>query len=155
MAVRSRASIGIAPGTSRGLERSELVKLFKSGIDFFTRERTETLHAEAFAAEASHDGPVNHRAAEHAAANVVPFQAEAVLGQIADESAGESIARASRIENVFEQVPGHDEIRVAAEQHRAELAAFDYQSMRPHLQDLLGSFAQIVFACEQAGFMIV
>src|SRR6185295_12552598 len=110
MAPRSRTSIGIAPAISRGLERSELAELFKSGIDFFTRERAEALHAEAFAAEASHDGPVNHRAAQHAAADVVAFQAEAVFGQIANESPRETITRPGGIENIFEQIAGHDEI---------------------------------------------
>src|SRR4030088_1568287 len=111
MAVRSRATIAMAPATFRGLERSELAELFKSGIDFFTRERAKALHAEAFAAKTSHDRPIDHRAAEHAAADVVALQAKAVLGQIADESAGETIARAGGIENVLEQVAGHDEIR--------------------------------------------
>src|SRR5579863_4185005 len=115
MAASSTAMIGIAAAISRGLERSELAELFKSGIDFFTRERAEALHPEAFAAEASHYGPVNHRAAEHAAADLVAFEAEAVFGQVADESASEAIARAGRIENIFEQVPGHDEIGVPAE----------------------------------------
>src|SRR5580765_7541770 len=139
MAVKSRTSSGIAPAISRGLERSELVELFKSGIDFFTRERAEALHAEAFAAEASHDGPVNHRPAEHAAADVIAFQTEAVFGQVANESARETIARAGGIENVFEQVAGHDEIGVAAEQHGAVLAALDHQSMRSQVQNLVGS----------------
>src|SRR6185369_16730712 len=107
MATRSRTSTAIAPAVSRGLERSELAELFKSGIDFFTRERAEALHAEAFAAEASHNGPVNHGAAEHPAADMVAIQAEAVLGQVADESACKTIARAGRIENIFEQVSGH------------------------------------------------
>src|SRR5258706_5535383 len=151
----SKASIAVAPAISRGLERSELAELFKSGIDFFTRERAEALHAEAFAAEASHDGPVNHRPAEHAAADLVAFQAEAVFGQVADESARETIAGAGGIENIFEQITGHDEIGVAAEQHRSILAALDHQSMRPHVQNLFGGLAEIVFACQQAGFVIV
>src|SRR5579859_3423066 len=155
MAASSTTSIGMAPAISRGLERSELAELFKSGIDFFTRERAEALHAEAFAAEASHHGPVNHRAAQHAAADVVAIQAEAVFGQIADESAGETIARASGIENVLQQIPRNDEIRIAAEQHGAVFAALDHQSMRPHIQNFFGSLAQIAFAREQAGFMIV
>ena len=47
------------------LERSEFAELFKTGIDFGAREGAEALHAEPFAAKASHDGAVNHRAAQH------------------------------------------------------------------------------------------
>src|SRR5665213_1357465 len=116
--------------TPARLERREGAELFKAGIDFFARERAEAFHSKAFAAEASHDGPVNHGAAQHAPADVIAFQAEAMLGQIADEAARETIARAGGIENIFKQVAGYDEIGIAPEQHGAEFAALDHQSVR-------------------------
>src|SRR5665213_2287380 len=141
--------------TPARLERREGAELFKAGIDFFTRERAEAFHAKAFAAEASHDGPVNHGSAQHAPADLIAFEAEAVLGQIADKAARETIARAGRIENIIEQIRDSDEIGIAPEEHGAELAALDHQSVRAHFQNLRGGLAQVVFTRQHARFVIV
>src|SRR6266849_9004450 len=101
------ASSRTTPASSATLERRELAELFKAGINLFARERAEALHAKAFAAEAAHDGSVNHRPAEHATADMIALQAEAVLGQVADEPAREAVAGAGGIEDIFEQVAGH------------------------------------------------
>ena len=86
---------------------------------------------------------------------MVVLQIEALLRQIADEAAGEAIARAGGIEDIFQQIAGHHEVGVAAEQHGAVLAALDHQRMRTHLQNLRGGLAQIVLAREHARFAVV
>src|SRR5579863_4211563 len=101
---------------STALKRRELAELFESSIDLRACERAETLHAKAFAAEAPQHGAVNDGAAQHAAVDVIPFQAEPVLGQIADEAAGKAVAGAGRIEDVLQQIPGHDEVGIVPEQ---------------------------------------
>ena len=64
------------------------------------------------------------------------LQIEALLGQVADEAAGEAIARAGGIEDFLQQIARNDEMPVAMEQDGAVLAALDDQRLRPHLQDL-------------------
>src|SRR5579871_6610246 len=116
-------------------ECREFAELFEAGIDLRGFQRAESLHAETFAAEASHDGPVDHGAAQLASADVIAFQIETLLRQIADKAAGKAISRTGLIEDVFEQIAGHHEHRIVPEQHRAIFAALDHQSVRPHVQN--------------------
>src|SRR5260370_10543084 len=149
------ASSRTTPASAAALERRELAELFKTGIDLCARERAEAFHAKSFAAEAAHDGPVNHGPAEHAAADMIALQAEAMLGQVADEAARETVAGAGGIEDVFEQVSGHYKERVAPEQHGAILAALDHHGGRAHVQNLARGLAQVGLAREHARFVIV
>src|SRR5689334_6387735 len=103
--------------TAAILERGKGAELFEARIDLRPLKRPEAFHAELLTAETSHDGAVDHRAAQLAPADVILFQIEALLGEIADEAARETIARASGIEDRLQQIPGHGEIGVFAEQH--------------------------------------
>src|SRR5579863_2230447 len=114
-------------------ECREFAELFEAGIDLRGFQRAESLHAEAFAAEASHDGAVDDGAAKFTPADVIGLQIEALLRQVADEAAREAIAGAGGIEDVFKQVAGHDEQGVVPEQHGAKFAAFDHQRVRAHV----------------------
>src|SRR6185369_15852245 len=97
----------------------------------------------------------NYSSTQIAPANVVFFQIEALLREIADESTRETIACAGRIENRLEQVARHGEIRILAEQHGAVFAALDDQSVRTHAKNRAGGFPQIVVAGEHTRFGVV
>ena len=56
---------------------------------------------------------IDDRAAEFLGVDLAVVEVEALLGQIADEAAGEAIARAGRIENLFEQIAGNHEVELA------------------------------------------
>src|SRR5262245_37403373 len=126
MAANSR----ITATRAKALERGEVAELFESGIDVAALERTKALHAKALAAEAPHHGAVDDGAAELAAADVVAFQVKSLLGQVADEASGEAIACAGGVEHVLEQISGHNEIGIAAEQHGAVLASLNDERVR-------------------------
>ena len=64
-AMALRLASSIAQPYATALKRRESAEFFKAGIDFGACERAESLHAKAFAAEASHHGAVNHGAAQH------------------------------------------------------------------------------------------
>src|SRR5215831_17781214 len=104
------------------LKRCELAEFLETRVDFGTLQGAEALHAESLAAEAPHDGAVDYRAAQLAAADVIGFQIEALLSQIADKSPRKAVSGAGGIENVFQKIARHDEHRVIAEQHGAVLA---------------------------------
>src|SRR5580700_3078420 len=90
----------------------EVPELLEARVDLFAGESTETIHTKLLAAEAPHDGTVDHSTADLFGADVTRFQIDALFGQIADEAAGEAIARARWIEHFFEQVSGNHEVRV-------------------------------------------
>jgi len=97
------------------LKGRELAEFFETGVDFGTGEGAETLHTEFFTAKAPHDRAVNYRPTQIAALDVAGFEIEALAGQIADESTGETIARTGAIEDRIEQIAGDDEVGIAAE----------------------------------------
>ncbi len=66
---------------------------------------------------------------------------ETALGQVADETAGEAIARAGRIKDIFQQITRDHEKRIAPEEHRAIFAALDDQRVRAEIENLLGRLA--------------
>src|ERR1035441_3634835 len=72
--------------------------------------------AEFLAAEAAHDGSVDHGAPQFGEIEIAVMGREAAARQIADEAAGEGIARAGRVEYVFQQIARHHEVLAAAEQ---------------------------------------
>src|SRR6266404_3016928 len=149
------ASTTITPMSARALKRRERAEFFKTGINLGAGESAEALHAKLLAAEAPHHRTVDDSAAQIAAADVAGFEIEALLGQVSDESSGEAVAGAGRVEHVFEQVTGHDEIRVVAEQHRAVFASLDDQRVRTHIENCVGGFAQILATGEHARLAIV
>src|ERR1044071_4105191 len=141
--------------TAATLERGETAELFEPRIYLRPLELAETFHAELFAAEAAHHRTVNHGAAQFTPADVVFFQIEPLLGQVADEAARKAVARAGWIEDGLEQVPGHGEVRVFAKQHRAILAALDHQSMRTHAENRARGLPQIVVPGEHARLTVI
>src|SRR5205823_11477029 len=94
------------------LERREFFEFFEAAIDLLSRQRAKTFHAKALATEAAHHRPVNYRAPEFVHVHIMGFEIDARAREIAHESTGETIARASGIENIFEQVAGHHEVFV-------------------------------------------
>ena len=78
------------------------------------------------------------------------LEIDALFGQIADEAAGETVARAGGIENLFEQIAGNHEVRVAMEQNGAVFAALDHQRLGAHRHDLGGRAPEVVFARKHA-----
>src|ERR1035437_4534732 len=151
-AALSRAS---AASTMRALKRGVVLELLITGIDFFTGQGAEPVHPEFLATEAAHDGTVNHGAAQFGKIEFSVGGRDAAARQMANETAGEAIARAGRVEDVFQQIARDHEVLTAAEQDGAVLATIDHQRVRTHLHDLGGGAAQVVFAREQAGFAVV
>src|ERR1039457_143406 len=125
--VLSRAS---APRTRKTLKRGVVFELLITGLDFFTGQGAKTVDAEFLAAEAAHDGSVDHGAPQFGEIEVAVMGREAAAGQVADEAAGEGIARARRVEDVFQQIARHHEVLAAAEQDGAVLAALDDERVR-------------------------
>ena len=52
--------------------------------------------------------------------------------EVAREAARKAIAGAGGVEDIFQQVPRHHEVRAFAEEQRAKLPALDHQGVRPH-----------------------
>src|SRR5450759_2113034 len=144
-----------AANTMRALKRGVVLELLITGLDLFTGQRAETVHPELFAAETAHHGTVDHGAAQFGKVEIAVGRRDAPAGQIADEAAGEAIARARRVENVFQQIARDHEVLALAEQNRAVLAALDHQRVRTHAHDFGGGAAQVVLARKQAGFAVV
>src|ERR1035438_5877890 len=92
-----------APSTRKTLKRGVVFELLITGLDFFTGQGAKTVHAEFLAAEAAHDGSVDHGAAQFGEIEIAVMGREAAAGQVADEAAGEGIARAGRVEDVFQE----------------------------------------------------
>src|SRR5450759_2492076 len=144
-----------AASTIRPLKRGVVLELLITGLDLFTGQGAEPVHAELFAAEAAHHGTVDHGAAQFGKIEIAVRWRDAPAGQISDEAAGEAIARARRVEDVFQQIARDHEVLALAEQDGAVLAALDHQRVRAHVHNLGGGAAQVVFARKQAGFAVV
>ena len=97
-------------------------ELVEACIDLGAGEITKAVDAEPFAAETAQHRSVNDSPAEFLVADVALFEVEAALGEIADEAAGEAVARASRVEDFIQQIPRDDGMSVGTEQDRAVLA---------------------------------
>src|ERR1035438_8542558 len=151
-AALSRAS---AANTRSALKRGVVFELLIAGLDFFTGQGAEAVHPELLAAEAAHDGTVDHGAAQFGKIEIAVGGRDAAAGQITDEAAGEAIARAGGVEDILQQIARDHEVLALAEQDGAVLAALDDQRVRAHGHDLGGGAAQVVFARKQAGFAIV
>src|SRR4051794_19744969 len=108
-----------------GLERGAGFKLSIPAFDLLARERAETVDSEFLAAEAAHYRAVDDGAFELVEGEVAIRRGDAASGEVADEAAGEAVAGAGRVENVFEEVAGRHEVTASAEQDRAILAALD------------------------------
>src|ERR1035437_3727644 len=144
-----------AASTIRLLKRGVVFELLIAGLDLFTGQRAEPVYPELLAAETAHDGTVNHGAAQFGEFEIAVQRGDAAAGQIADEAAGEAIARAGRVEDVFQQIARDHEVLALAEQDGAVLAALDHQGVRTHVHDLGGGAAQVVLARKEAGFAVV
>src|SRR6266481_2186997 len=99
-----------------------LPEFVEAPVDLLARQRTKAVHAELLTAEAAKNRSINDRAAQFLPVDVALLQIAALFGQIADEASRETVPGARRIEHFFEQVTGHHEVRVAAEQDGAVLA---------------------------------
>src|ERR1051326_1845967 len=97
----------------------ELPKFSEACVDFGTSQRFEASDAEHLAAETPHDRSINHGAAEVLLVDMALLEIATFLGKVADEPAGETIARTGRVEHLFEQIARHHEMRIAAEQDGA------------------------------------
>src|SRR5690349_5827839 len=123
-------------GSAAGLKRGAGFELVITRLDLVAGQRPEPVHAELFAAEAAHDRSVDDGALQFGKIQISVAGRNAPAREVADEAAGEGIARAGRVEDVLEQVARRDEVAAAAEQDGAILAPLDDQGVRPHLQDL-------------------
>src|ERR1700678_4432027 len=85
------------------LKMRESAKFFEAGIDFGSCEGTESLHSEAFTAEAPHHGAIDDGAAKFAEGDMFGLEVEALFGEVSDEASGEAIAGAGGVEDVFEK----------------------------------------------------
>src|SRR5207244_3047209 len=90
------------------LERRKFAEFFETPVDLGASQRAEALHTKLLAAKATHDRSVDHGPAQVAPRDVIGFQIEALLRQVPDEPAGETIACAGGIEDVLEQVTRHN-----------------------------------------------
>src|SRR6202012_5420061 len=113
------------------------------------------IYAEALAAEAAHDGAVDHGAPKFIRVDIVRLQIDARSGEIAHKPARETVARARWIENVVEQITGHHEMLVRMPENRAVLAALDHKNARAHAHDLRRRLAQIPLSRQHPRFRIV
>src|SRR4051812_23449905 len=95
----------LPPDASRAtaLERRAGFELVVTGIDLRPGEGTEAVYAEALAAEASHHGAIDNGAAQFGEIDGAGVRVDAAAGEIADEAARETVARAGGVEHVFEQ----------------------------------------------------
>src|SRR5437868_6643215 len=137
------------------LKPRELPELFEAGINVGACQGAEALHAEALAAEAPQDGAIDYGTAQLAASNVVALEIEALLSKVTYEASGEAIARAGRIEHKLQQIAGHHEIGVLAEQHSAVFAALNNERVRTHGQDFRGGLFEVGFAAEHTGLAVI
>src|SRR6202167_2730999 len=91
-------------GLERGLlEVRELAEERKAFLDFAGVELLEPLGSEALHGEGAHDTAVEHGAAEDGG------RERGLRGDVAEESAGEGIARAGGIDNFCQWESGHAE----------------------------------------------
>src|ERR1017187_5783715 len=113
----------------------ELPELAEAPVDLLACQRPEAVDTKLLAAEAAQDRSINDGAPQLLRVDVAALQIETLFGQVADEAARETIARARRIEHFFKKVSRHHEVRIAAEQDGAVLAAFDDEGIRSHVED--------------------
>src|SRR5690242_1350126 len=99
------------------LKRGARFKFAIARLDFLAGERAEAVHPELLAAEAAHDGAVDDGPLELGEVELAVLRRDAASGEVADEAAGEAIARAGRVEDLFEEVAGGHEMAVAAEEN--------------------------------------
>src|ERR1035438_1477142 len=92
-----------AASTRSKLKRGVVFELLIAGLDCFTGQGAEAVHPELFAAEAAHDGTVDDGAAQFGKVEIAVGGRDAAAGQIADEAAGETIARARGVEDILQQ----------------------------------------------------
>src|ERR1022692_3053704 len=151
-AALTRAS---APRTRKTLKPGVVFELLIACLDFFTGQGAKTVYAEFLAAEAAHDRAVDHGAAQFGEIEIAVMGREAAAGQVADEAAGEGIAGAGGVEDVFQQIARHHEVLAAAEQDGAVFAALDDERVRTHFHDYGRGTPQIVFAGKLASLAIV
>ena len=95
-----------------------------ASLDFAELQGGETFDAEALACEAAHHRTVHHRAAQRL------FVHAAVTGKRAHKAARKTIARASRIVDLFQRKRRHREQKIAMDEERAMLPALDDQDFR-------------------------
>src|SRR5690349_19137126 len=109
------------------LKRGAVLEFLIACLDFVASKCAKPVHPEFLTAETSHHRSVDYRTPQLFESDHAIFGNHARARQIADEAAGEAVARASRVEHVFEQIPGHHEVTAAMKHHGAIFAAFDYQ----------------------------
>src|ERR1039457_5973826 len=119
-AALSRSS---AANTRSALKRGVVFELLIAGLDCFTGQGAKAVHPELFAAEAAHDGTVDHGAPQFGKVEIAVPGRAAAAGQRTDEAAGEASARAGGGEDGSQQIAGDHEGRARAEQDGAVLAA--------------------------------
>ena len=90
-------------------------ELLIAGLDVFAGEGTEAVYAELFAAEASHDGAIDDGTPQFREIEFATIRGKAAAGEIADEAAGEAIARTGGVEDVVEKIAGDNEMIAAVE----------------------------------------
>src|SRR5450755_3876028 len=115
MARAAPLSTTSAANTISALKRGVVFELLITGLDFFMGQGTETVHPELFAAEAAHDGTVDHGAPQFGKIEIAVGGRDAAAGQVADKAAREAIARPGRVEDVFQQIAGDHEVLALAE----------------------------------------
>src|SRR5450631_2168610 len=112
-AALSRSS---AARTIRTLKRGVVFELLITGLDFFMGQGAEAVHPELLAAKAAHDGTVDHGTPQFGKIDIAVGGRDATAGKITDEPAGEAIARAGRVEDIFQQIAGDHEVLTLAKQ---------------------------------------
>src|SRR5580658_5924460 len=122
----------------------EYPELLEAGVDVGASQGPEALDAEFFAAKAAQHGAVDYGPAQVLRVDMAGFEIETAFGEIADESAGEAIARAGRVEDILQQIAGDYKMFVAMKKDGAVFAALDYQRPRSHIEDLGGGMFEIV-----------
>src|SRR5258708_19560949 len=100
----------------------ELPELPEAPVDLLARQRPKAVDAEFLAAEAAQDRSINDGAPQLLLVDMSLLQIAPLFGQIADEAAGETVARARRIEDFLQQVPRNHEVPIAPEQATSLLA---------------------------------
>src|SRR4249920_1764497 len=100
-AALQRARMAVTGAT---LKSRAVLELPIARLDFVAGERAEAVHPEFFAAETPHHRSVDDGAAQLGEVDVAARGIDPASRQVADESAGETVARAGGIEHVVQQV---------------------------------------------------
>src|SRR5579884_1134068 len=134
------------PRTAAGLELCKTAELFKTAVNLSARQGPESVDAETLATIAAHDRSIDHGPVQNSGVDVIVFEVQPTLGEIAYKSPGKTVPGAGGIEYVVQQIAGDDEVGIAPEQDCAVLAAFDDNRTRPHVQNLTSGPLQVVLA---------